>query len=181
MDFSEKNGYLEKSVYSEKNNYSQNNDYSKNNDYSEKDLFPGKGVYCLIFENSACKLEIGKKGEFSFSPGFHIYVGSALGSGGLKRVQRHINLSRKRDKNPKWHVDYLHLNPAFRLVLAIYAFTSERLECALASRIGGNSVYGFGCTDCTCSSHLYYRIKNPLSEITEAFEALGLSALVLEL
>ena len=169
MDFSEKNGYSEKNVYSEKNTY------------SEKDIFSGKGVYCLIFENRACKLEVGKKGEFSFYPGFHIYVGSALGPGGLKRVKRHINLSRNRDRNPRWHVDYLHLNPDFRLVSAVYAFTSARLECALASRIGGDFVSGFGCTDCKCISHLFYRNKSPLSEITEAFEALGLSALVLEL
>jgi len=174
MDLSKKTGYSVKSVYS------KNNDYSEK-DYSEKDLFSGKGVYCLIFENRACKIEIGKKGEFSFSPGFHIYVGSALGPGGLKRLQRHINLSRNRDRNPKWHVDYLHLNPAFRLVSAVYAFTSERFECALASRIEGDSVSGFGCTDCKCSSHLFYRNKNPLPEITEAFQSLGLSALVLEL
>ena len=168
MDFSEKDGYSEKSVYSEKN------------DYSEKDIFSGKGVYCLIFKNLACKIEVGKKGEFSFYSGFHIYVGSALGSWGLKRVQRHINLSQNRDLNPRWHVDYLHLNPTFRLVSAVYAFTCARLECVLASRIGGDSVSGFGCTDCKCSSHLFYRSKNPLSEITGAFEALGLSDLVLE-
>jgi Uri superfamily endonuclease len=169
MNFSEKNGYSEKNVYSKKNVYSEN------------DIFSEKGVYCLIFENRACKLEVGKKGEFSFYPGFHIYVGSALGSGGLKRVQRHINLSRNRDRNPRWHVDYLHLSPAFKLVSAVYAFTSARLECALASRIGRDSVSGFGCTDCACSSHLFYRNKSPLLEITEAFEALGLSALMLEL
>lgn len=168
MDFSEKNGYSEKNSYSEKNAY------------SEKDIFSEKGVYCLIFENRACKTEVGKKGEFSFYTGFHIYVGSALGPGGLKRVNRHINLSLNRDRNPRWHVDYLHLNPAFKLISVVYAFTSTRLECALASRIGGNSVSGFGCTDCKCSSHLFYRSKNPLSEITEAFQALGLSALVLE-
>jgi Uncharacterized conserved protein len=169
MDFSEKYGYSEKSVYSEIN------------DYSEKNVFSGKGIYCLIFENRACKIEIGKKGEFSFNPGFHIYVGSALGSGGLKRVQRHINLSRNRDRNPRWHVDYLHLNPDFRLVSAVYAFTSARLECILASRIGGDLVPGFGCTDCTCNSHLFYRNINPLSEITNAFKAIGLSVLVIEL
>jgi Uri superfamily endonuclease len=161
--------------------FSENGVYSEIEKYSEKYLFSGKGVYCLIFENRACKLEVGKKGEFSFNAGFHIYVGSALGSGGFKRVKRHINLSRDRDRNPKWHVDYLHLSPAFRLVSAVYAFTSARLECVLASRIGGDFVPGFGCTDCECSSHLFYRNKNPLFEITEAFETLGLSALVLEL
>ncbi len=174
-------GFSEKIVNSEKTDYFKENAYSEKNDYYEKDIFSGKGVYCLVFKNRACKLEVGKKGEFSFRTGFHIYVGSALGNGGLKRVKRHINLSRNRDRNPRWHVDYLHLNPAFRLVSAVYAFTSDRLECTLASRIGGNFVPGFGCTDCLCSSHLFYRNKNPLLDITEAFEALGLSALVLEL
>jgi len=139
-----------------------------------------KGIYCLIFENENCKLEIGKKGEFSFPAGFYIYVGSALGPGGLKRVTRHSNLSRNRDRKPRWHVDYLHLNPSFRLVSAVYALTSERLECTLASKLGGDSVSGFGCTDCTCSSHLFYRKKSPLPEIAEAFESLRLSSFTLE-
>ena len=143
--------------------------------------FSEKGVYCLIFENRACKFEIGKKGEFSFPAGFHLYVGSALGSGGLKRVKRHIDFSKKRDRNPRWHVDYLHLNPSFRLISAVCAPTSARLECTLASRIGGDSVSGFGCTDCACNSHLFYRKINPFPEITEAFEVLGLSAFMLEL
>ena len=135
----------------------------------------------MIFQNRACKLEVGKKGEFSFNPGFHIYVGSALGPGGLKRTKRHINLSQNRDRNSRWHVDYLHLNPAFRLVSVVYTFTSARFECELASKIGGDSISGFGCTDCKCSSHLFYRTKNPLLEINEAFKSMGLSALVIKL
>lgn len=175
MDLSEENSH------SEKTDLSGRTVYLEENDCFGKDIFSGKGVYCLIFENRTCKLEIGKKGEFSFYAGFHIYVGSALGPGGLKRVKRHISLSRNQNRNPRWHVDYLHLSPAFRLASAVYAFTSARLECELASRIGGDSVSGFGCTDCKCSSHLFYRTRSPLLEITEAFKALGLSALVLEL
>lgn len=167
-------------IFSEKNTYSEMNSYSEKDIYSENDIFSGKGVYCLVFKNRACKIEVGKKGEFLFRAGFHIYVGSALGSGGLKRVKRHISLSRNQNRNPSWHVDYLHLNQAFRLVSAVYAFTSSRLECALASRIGGDFVSGFGCTDCACNSHLFYRKESPLLEITEAFEALGLPAFVLE-
>jgi Uri superfamily endonuclease len=143
--------------------------------------FSEKGIYCLVFENHACSLEIGKIGEFSFSAGFHIYVGSALGPGGLKRVVRHINLSRNKDRKPSWHVDYLSLNPSFRLVSAVCAITSSRLECTFAGRIGGDSVFGFGCTDCKCSSHLFYRKENPLSEIAEAFESLKLSSFIFEL
>lgn len=142
--------------------------------------FSEKGVYCLIFENRDCVIEVGKKGKFSFSEGFHIYTGSALGPGGMKRVKRHIDLSSKGGKNPRWHVDYLHLNSSFRLAWAFCAGTSARLECELARRLGGDSVPGFGCTDCTCRSHLFYRKENPLSEIKGVFEALGLRAVVLE-
>lgn len=143
--------------------------------------FSEKGICCLIFENQDCKFEVGKKGEFSFASGFHIYVGSALGSGGLKRVKRHINFFGNKDRNPRWHVDYLHLNPSFKLVSTVYAITSTRLECALASRIGGEYVSGFGCTDCTCNSHLFYRRKSPIGEITEIFKNLGLSPILIEL
>lgn len=142
--------------------------------------FSEKGIYCLVFENRGCAIEVGKTGVFSFHEGFHIYVGSALGSGGMKRVKRHIDLSSKRDKNPRWHVDYLHLNPSFRLEWAVCASTSARLECELARRLGGDSVQGFGCTDCACDSHLFYRKENPLLEIMGVFEALGLRAVVLE-
>ncbi len=143
--------------------------------------FSEKGVYCLIFENQDCKFEVGEKGEFSFASGFHIYVGSALGSGGLKRVKRHINFFGNKDINPRWHVDYLPLNPSFKLVSTVYAITSTRLECVLASRIGGEYVSGFGCTDCTCNSHLFYRRKSPIGEITEIFKNLGPSPILIEL
>ncbi len=144
-------------------------------------VFSEKGVYCLIFENQDCKLEIGRKGEFSFLSGFHVYVGSALGPGGLKRVKRHIDFSKNKDRNPRWHVDYLYLNPSFRLVSAVCAPTSFRFECELARKIEGDSVSGFGCTDCKCSSHLFYRKVSPLSEITEVFGSLRLSAFLIEL
>lgn len=142
--------------------------------------FSRKGVYCLIFENLECTLQVGKKGEFPFKKGYHIYVGSALGPGGLKRMQRHIRFSRDKDKNPKWHVDYLHFGPSFRLVSAVFAATPERLECTLARAVGGPCVPGFGCTDCTCRSHFFFREKYPLSDVLGAFEGLGLLPLALE-
>lgn len=140
-----------------------------------------KGIYCLIFENKACEIEVGKKGVLVFPTGFHIYAGSALGSGGLKRVGRHVSFSRYKNRPPRWHVDYLHLNSSFRLVSAVCALTSAKLECELARRIGGDFVSGFGCTDCKCGSHLFYRTEYPLNEIIEVFESLKLSSFVLEL
>ncbi|MDD2439307.1 MAG: DUF123 domain-containing protein [Methanosarcinaceae archaeon] len=124
-------------------------------------FFSEKGLYCLIFKNPKCSLSVGKKGNLLFRSGFHIYVGSALGSGGLKRVIRHIKLSENKDKKPKWHVDFLHLSPVFSLNCAICAPSSEKLEYILASKIGGGSVPGFGCTDCGCAFPLFYRFENP--------------------
>ncbi|HII80569.1 MAG TPA: DUF123 domain-containing protein, partial [Methanosarcina sp.] len=53
-------------------------------------------------------------------------------------------------------------------------------ECEIAYRLGGDSAPGFGCTDCACKSHLFYRKENPLSEIKGVFESLGLRAVVLD-
>ena len=163
------------------NNEITNNEITNNEITNNEMDFSEKGIYCLIFENQECMLTVGKKGNFSFRQGFHIYVGSALGPGGMKRVLRHISFSRNRDKKPRWHVDYLHLSPAFNLVSAVCAPTFERLECRLACRLGGASVSGFGCTDCRCKSHLFYRPEFPLQEIVEAVKSFGLATFVFEL
>ena len=135
-----------------------------------------KGIYCLVFKNPACTARIGALGEVTFRPGWHVYVGSALGSGGLIRLERHIGLSRNPDRRPSWHVDYLSVNPYFPLHTTLYAVTGERLECRLAGAIGGDAVPGFGCSDCSCTSHLFFRRKNPVLEVREAFRSLGLDA-----
>ncbi len=97
-----------------------------------------KGIYCLVFENPGCTLSVGAIGPVAFSHGWHIYVGSALGSGGLKRLARHIALSEARDRKPKWHVDYLLLDDRFFLRYAVYAPIEERFECPAYPGIGGS-------------------------------------------
>lgn len=133
-----------------------------------------KGIYCLIFKNPACTVTVGALGPVAFHAGWHIYVGSALGSGGLVRLERHIALSRNRDRPPLWHVDYLSENPLFSLRSAVYALTEERLECRLAAALGGEIIPKFGCSDCDCSSHLFYRHRNPVKEAEAAFRSRGL-------
>jgi Uri superfamily endonuclease len=135
-----------------------------------------KGIYCLVFKNPACTVRVGALGEIAFLPGWHMYVGSALGSGGLARLERHIALSRNKDKRPKWHIDYLSVNPSFSLRSAVHAVTGERLECRLARALGGENIPGFGCSDCDCTSHLFYRRRNPVRETEAAFRTLGLAA-----
>lgn len=133
-----------------------------------------KGIYCLVFHNPECTIGVGALGEVAFRKGWHIYIGSALGSGGLKRLERHIALSQEKDKRPKWHVDYLLAGETFPLRYAVYAVTSLRLECLVASALGGESIPGFGCSDCYCPSHLIYREQDPREEIREIFRTLKL-------
>jgi len=134
-----------------------------------------KGIYCLVFWNKACTVRVGALGEVVFPAGWHLYAGSALGSGGLARLERHIALAQKRDRRPKWHIDYLLTSDHFFLRYAIAAATTRPLECGLSSAIGGRNVPGFGCSDCGCTSHLFFRKKQPVKEIREAFRSLGLS------
>ena len=132
------------------------------------------GVYCLVLENPAGVLGVGALGPVAFRPGFHVYVGSALGPGGLSRVERHRRLSRERDRRPRWHVDHLLVDPRFRLAASVSAPTTERLECALARAVGGEPVARFGSSDCDCGSHLSRFPADPVDGIAAAVSSLGL-------
>ena len=134
-----------------------------------------KGSYCLLLRAEEDKtVRIGALGEMYFPAGYYIYTGSALGSGGLSRVSRHIRFFRERYRKPKWHIDYLMEEAV--LVKTFCAETEERLECRLASALGGACVARFGCSDCSCESHLFYRMDNPEEEIRGVFRMLGFSA-----
>jgi Uri superfamily endonuclease len=139
-----------------------------------------KGIYCLVLKNSACTVRIGALGRISFAAGWHCYVGSALGPGGLVRLERHISLKEHRDKKPKWHIDYLLTDPRFVVAYAVSAPTTEQLECRLAAALAceGTGVIKFGCSDCNCPSHLLYRRRNPKDEILSAFASLGLHPVI---
>jgi Uri superfamily endonuclease len=134
-----------------------------------------KGIYCLVFENPRCTARVGARGEIIFREGWHVYVGSALGSGGLKRLDRHIALARTRDRPPKWHVDYLLTNPAFSLRYAVWASTQDPLECQIARALGDPYIPAFGCSDCACTSHLFYRERDPRHEILAVFTGFQLA------
>ena len=135
-----------------------------------------KGVYALIIENPGCVVRVGARGAREFFAGRHVYVGSARGSGGLARADRHVRLAQKRDRPPRWHIDYLLLDPRFTLAAVVTARADRDYECDLARAFGGPSVPGFGCSDCACPSHLFYRPGDPAPEILAAFRGLGLDA-----
>jgi Uri superfamily endonuclease len=134
-----------------------------------------KGTYCLILKTDGCRQVVGSLGELEFRAGYYIYAGSALGPGGLQRLHRHMSLSM--GKKPRWHIDYLLLSPHFELAGAVYVESEEKIECAVAGRLG-QGVPGFGCSDCSCSSHLFYREDWPEEEIRGIFGEMGFIARV---
>ena len=137
-----------------------------------------KGIYCLVFQTPGCTTRVGALGALTFRARWYIYIGSALGSGGLLRLGRHISLAQLRDKQPKWHVDYLLTSPSFSLVYAVYAVTADRLECRLARELNEGGIPKFGCSDCSCTSHLLYRQGDPKQEIFAAFRELQLDPVI---
>ena len=91
-------------------------------------------------------------------PGWYIYAGSAR-QHLTQRIQRHL---RKR-KARHWHID--HLTQAAASVKAFPVRSFLDLECSLSQDIAAaaySSVPGFGCSDCSCPSHLHYFSTNPL-------------------
>jgi Uri superfamily endonuclease len=115
------------------------------------------GTYALLFYcEQNPEVQVGKMGRIQLRSGFYIYVGSAFGPGGVKaRVLRHCRTKKKHH----WHIDYIvkFLIPKG----AWYNHGQVHLEHAWARELaefpGNASLSGFGCTDCSCDSHLFYR------------------------
>ena len=100
-------------------------------------------------------LRVGRLGVLCFD-GWYVYVGSALGPGGLKRLQRHFEYADRRDAPMRWHVDALLGAGALRG--AVVGVTDERMECRLAHALGVELIpafTGFGSSDCSCATHLF--------------------------
>lgn len=116
-----------------------------------------KGIYTLLLKLSKnTKIKVGCLGPISFQLGHYAYTGSALGSGGFKRVQRHLRVAARTNFTRRWHLDYFI--PETEVNCIICTKTEGDLECLIASEIGrrAESVVGFGSTDCGCRSHLHY-------------------------
>ncbi|WP_425498758.1 GIY-YIG nuclease family protein [Haloplanus salilacus] len=112
------------------------------------------GTYTLCLELSrAVDIEVGALGVHRFPPGAYAYTGSALGSGGFARVDRHRRIATGEDDTRHWHVDYLTGHPETDFVTVV---TSDGVdaECRIARRLPDGPVPGFGASDCDCRSHL---------------------------
>ncbi len=116
-----------------------------------------KGIYLLEINIAHSQvIEIGALGKIKFNKGTYFYVGSSQNS--LEsRVARHI--SKSKDKKKHWHIDYL-LSSNFVKIKRIYYFRSDKSgECKLAKKLSQyyDSIVGFGCSDCNCNSHLFFK------------------------
>ena len=118
-----------------------------------------RGSYLLVLHlEKSQTLSIGSLGSLFFREGFYLYVGSAMAHLS-KRLERH----RRTHKRLHWHIDYLRAATHFHSALPIRA--SMRIECSLAKILASLahwSVPGFGCSDCSCRSHLFGFRTNPL-------------------
>jgi endonuclease-3 len=115
------------------------------------------GIYTLVlFLPQPSRIVVGSLGEIDFARGFYSYTGSAMGPGGLKRVDRHIQVLEGTKTTRRWHIDYLL--PTTQLVKAFTTRTARDLECSIAKAIGKRlqAVPRFGCSDCRCNSHLHF-------------------------
>ena len=110
-----------------------------------------KGIYCLFIDVEDCSIDIGAKGKMDFPQGLYVYVGSAQNSI-EKRITRHLS----GDKKVRWHIDYLLASEKARVVRIAYKEAPKEEECAAASAFAedGIPIKGFGCSDCSCNSHL---------------------------
>jgi Uri superfamily endonuclease len=120
-----------------------------------------KGVYLLLIEFPEHKtLTIGKLGLIQFEEGYYAYVGSAL-NGLDQRIKRHL----RKQKKIHWHIDYL-LNSS-TIISVFYTEKNKRQECDIAHMLEKNFPFipGFGCSDCSCKSHLFYGSSEKITEV----------------
>lgn len=117
-----------------------------------------RGSYIIVLRlDRKANVEIGKLGKVNFPKGYYLYVGSAM-KNLASRVERH----RRVLKNKFWHIDYLREQTTFCAAIPIRS--SVDLECEISrslKNLADWQIAGFGCSDCSCSSHLYGLTGDP--------------------
>lgn len=116
-----------------------------------------RGTYTILIEIRASDtLSVGSLGSIQFDAGWYAYTGSAVGPGGFTRIDRHRELATGGRDTRHWHIDYLLGHATARLETVIRT-PHAAIECEVAQAIHGETINGFGASDCQCASHLTYR------------------------
>jgi sugar fermentation stimulation protein A len=117
------------------------------------------GCYIVLMKLTRDRnLKIGSLGTVRFRKGFYLYAGSAKNNL-TQRIARH----RSRRKKLFWHIDYLREHADFCTAMPVRA--SVDLECELADALQGMASWSipcFGSSDCSCGSHLFGMVEDPL-------------------
>ncbi len=121
------------------------------------------GTYTLLIElPGSIELEIGALGMHNLPEGWYAYTGSAFGTGGFSRIDRHRRVASGEHDVRHWHIDYLLGHPATTLA-DVKRQPDTDVECAVAAELPDSPVPGFGSSDCDCPAHLaYHADREPL-------------------
>src|SRR5208337_3227365 len=73
--------------------------------YKKASLEALPGTYALLLSTASdAEIRVGRLGDMRLQSGFYVYVGSALGPGGVRaRVNHHMRASPRHH----WHIDYV--------------------------------------------------------------------------
>jgi len=117
------------------------------------------GTYLLVMHAPrAASIVVGSVRVIEITPGWYLYVGSALG-GLWQRVTRHL----AREKRLRWHIDYLL--QAMEIQEVWFRVGSERIECAWSRALAASrhmtAVGALGASDCSCRTHVYRCAQRP--------------------
>jgi Uri superfamily endonuclease len=120
-------------------------------------IYSSPGTYALLLRSATdLEIRIGRLGNLQIQAGYYVYIGSALGPGGVRaRLVHHMRLT----ESPHWHIDYLRRETALEAVW--FRYSRKSLECRWAKRFAAMPsasmpMVGFGSSDCNCESHLLY-------------------------
>jgi len=123
---------------------------------------PKPGTYALILScTSNARIQIGRLGTMKLQRGYYIYLGSALGPGGLRaRIAHH----QKPSPRPHWHIDYLRAHTPIQCIW--FSCDGRRREhqwALMVKTMSGTTIpfLRFGASDCDCRSHLYFFQRCP--------------------
>ncbi len=116
------------------------------------------GIYITVFHlPRGRRIRVGKLGQFRFTPGYYLYVGSAQ-----RNLSARLDRHGRRRKPLRWHIDYFSTRA--RMYGAIWISAPRPRECRLARKLGRlftQPAPGFGASDCNCPSHLFYTPELP--------------------
>ena len=120
------------------------------------------GTYAIVLKSNAERsISVGKLGMLRVQAGFYIYIGSAFGPGGLEARMAHHQRTSHRSR---WHIDYLRT--AADICEMWYTFDPrprehQWAETLAATRESTMPFPGFGSSDCSCLTHLFYFKSKP--------------------